>query len=302
MDADDRTRITAVAGQVAFTTSGGVSVGAALSTNNITRNTRASIRGAGTTVTADGIAVLADSDAQIEGIAAGGTGAQSFAAGGSLATNTIAGSLATDVSSGAQVSGSKQVQVFASDKTLIFGGAGQAAFVVGAGVAVGTAVTTNTTTRQVTAYITDASTKATASSVQVHADTLASIEALAAVGTGAGTIAADYSLVENQIQNTTDAGVLNSAVVNADSVFDLAAATIRHIESLSGPGAGTAGTLAAAAAQGKNVIANTILARIENATVSGGTIDVLASSDDDNNDGLTGPGGQKRRLQQQLRR
>ena len=283
--ADDRTRITAVAGQVAFTTSAGASIGAALATNEITRNTTASIEGAGTTATADALQVLAASDAQIEGIAAGGTGAQSFAAGGSLATNTIAGTLDAHVDSGATATGSKQLVVNATDHTIIFGGAGQAAFVVGAGVAVGTAITTNTTTRHVVAFVGGTGSSATASSVQISADTVATIEALAAVGTGAGTIAADYSLVDNEIQNTTDAGVLDGALVSADNV-SIRGSDDSTIESFSGAGAGAPGTLAAAAAQGKNVISNNVFARIDNATVNGGTIDVLASSDDDNNDGL----------------
>ena len=50
-------------------------------------------------------------------------------------------------------------------------------------------------------------------------------------------IAADYSLVENEIQNTTDAGVLNSAVVTGNSVF-VRGSDDSTIKSLSGAGAG----------------------------------------------------------------
>ena len=262
MDASDHSRISAVAGEVAFTFSGGASVGAALSTNEITRDTVASIDGAGTNASATALEVLAMSDAQIEGIAAGGVGAQNFAAGGSLTTNTIAGSLDAHLSGGATVAASKTVTVGANDSSLIIGAAGQAAFLTGAGAAVGTAISTNTTTRHVVAFVSDDHTTANAGVLKILADTLATIDALAAVGVGGGTVAADYSLVENQIQNTTDAGVLNSAVVAGDSVF-IRGSDDSTIKSLSGAGAGTAGTLAAAAAQGKNLIANNVFAHVD---------------------------------------
>ena len=81
VDASDHSRISAVAGEVAFTFSGGAWVGTALSTNEITRDTVASIDGSDTNASATALEVLAMSDAQIEGIAARGDGAQNLCRG-----------------------------------------------------------------------------------------------------------------------------------------------------------------------------------------------------------------------------
>ncbi len=101
--ASDDATIIAISGGAAGSTT--AAVGAAFSKNLIGDTVTASVDGAGTTVTAPSVEIVADLEAQIIAIAVGGAGAETFALGGSLTLNEITSSITAAVTTGADVTG-----------------------------------------------------------------------------------------------------------------------------------------------------------------------------------------------------
>ncbi len=223
---------------------------------------------------------MATADETVNAVTVGGAFAQNFALGGSVTVNNIGGTVNADVAGGAAATGTTQVTVGASDKTQITGVAGQAAVALGAGAAVGAAATSNNSTRQVGAAIDGAGTTAQAPSVQVTVAVAATINALGAVGAYASTAAGDLALILNNITNTSDAHITGGAVVSGNSV-QVHSSDDSNIRALAGAGAGSS-TVAVAASTASNEIGNMVSARVDGATVTGGTLDVTAAANDDN--------------------
>src|SRR5262249_15599149 len=113
--------------------------------------------------------------------------------------------------------------------------------------------------------------------VDVAAETDATIKAIAAVGSGSGSIAASAAQTLNTIQNTTSTHVSGSAVINVAGDLQITATDDSTITSLAGTGAGS-GTAAGALAIGTNDISNSIVANIEGATVTANSIEITADS------------------------
>ena len=105
----------------------------------------------------------------------------------------------------------------------------------GAGtIAGGASVSTNTSRSQVSAYI-DAAT-VTAPAVEVRTHTGGDIKAVAIVGTGAGTVAADAAVALNDIGNVSVAHVTGGAVVTAPGSLTIASADSSYIVVWAGAG------------------------------------------------------------------
>ncbi|MET0320104.1 MAG: leukotoxin LktA family filamentous adhesin, partial [Duganella sp.] len=279
--------ITAVAGMVQLTR--GNNYGVSLAWNQIANHTSATIGDATVKATGAGgsIAVLAEADTSILGIAAGVSASGKMAGAGSATLNFIDNSVTAQVGS---ATSSKQavleaatVEVNAADASTVRTLAGQVSF--GSNNAVGAALTVNVSQGTLAAGIVNAKLTA-ADAVGVTADNRARIDAAAIAGaasTDGNAVAGSLAL--NFIDNSTGASVRAStidagtaataataATGNAVTVSALDASVIR---ALSGAAA-AAGKVGAGAALSFNSIDNASRATIAGSTLTG--VDTLALS------------------------
>ncbi|HET9216574.1 MAG TPA: VCBS repeat-containing protein, partial [Terriglobia bacterium] len=270
--ADDDSGIFALSGGAAGAQS--FAVGAAISNNDLRSNVTALIDAA--TATAPEINVLTTTNSDIVAISAGGTGAQSFALGGSISLNEIQNELSSSVSGQAVVVAGASLNIEAHDDANIVAIGANGTGAVGA--AVGASISTNELSSTVRAFIHNAS--PIAPSINILATTESDIDAITAAGTGAEGFAAGGAVSLNEISNTVDAHISGGAVVSPTNVLNIHAHddTIIVAVSISGQGAaGGAFGLAAAT----NDVGSSVMAFIEDATASAPAIDISASTNAD---------------------
>ena len=142
---------------------GGAAIGAAVATNTVDSTVSSSVVTAPALDPAPSIISYGGKvnvtahrdDPQIVAVALGGEAAQNFAAGGSVATNTVTHTTDAHVSGGTEVSGHNGVTVEANEDSPVIVAAAGNFDISNKGVAVGAAVPTNTITRSLTAYVGD---------------------------------------------------------------------------------------------------------------------------------------------------
>ncbi|NOY98599.1 MAG: hypothetical protein GXP40_05255, partial [Chloroflexi bacterium] len=269
--ASDTSTIESISGTVSL--SWGAAIGAALSTNLIYNTLEAYI--SGSTVSGSQILTKAIFTAVIKALAVGGTGAQYFAAGGSVTLNEIASTIKAyfDI---ANVSTTGQLSLMATDHPTIESLAGNLA--VAGGAAIGAALATNDIGNTVQAYIRNAT--VVASSILLSAGNAgfaSTIKTLTVGGAGAALLAAGGSVSFNDIGSTIQAFIDSNAAVNASGQVSVTATNEATIEALAG-GAAVAGGASVGAALATNSIGNTLEAYISGSAVGGDSVTVNANS------------------------
>ena len=231
---DDATVVT-VAGNVGFSDDG-VAFGAAISLNDQSEEVRATV--AGGTITAGTIEVAARADADITGIAVGAALAETFSLGGSVVRNTSRNVVETTVSDGAALTASGgTILVIAWDDSDVIADAGNVSLIVkseeeggkSAGGAVGASIAWNDVQNQVRTVVDGA--QLTAGTVDVTAESIAWIHALAIAGSGEyagssseggfGFVGAGAVAINN-VANTVEVLVRNGASITATTLSVLA--------------------------------------------------------------------------------
>jgi len=224
--------------------------------NAIDGTVEAHVSGADALVTTPALTVLARDASSIDAVAGVGVGSGSGALAGTLADNRLTGTLLAAIDSGATVTGSGTVTVSAiNDANILLRGGGG----VGAGTAAGgAAIGTNTIAVTTRATIADGNVSAPAISVQAQND--ADIEALTAIGAGAGTASGDAAVALNDIDNHTEASIAGG-IVTASGALRVEATENSSIRAATGAAAG-AGQLAIAVGVSTNDIGSTVTAFI----------------------------------------
>jgi len=241
--------------------SGGISVGAAVATNDIDGAIRAYVDGSDLTAASGAIDLTATSDATVRTITAGGTKAGAFAAGGSVSLNDIATTTETYVADNSVVDGQSGVSLSATGNYTIESLAGSLMHASG-GTSVGAALATNDISGPIAAYINGSTVTSGSGGVALAADSTSTIESLAGTVEEGG-VSVGAAVATNDIGNTIRAKVKNSSVdsTNGKVLVDVSgASTIKVLA------AGLAGGQQAALAGGValNDIANTIEALVVN--------------------------------------
>jgi hypothetical protein len=267
----DGSTIAALAGSVAG--AGVVAVGASVATNDITTVVRGRIENATVSGSGNTIDVRAATSSSISSITAGGTGAGTFAAGGSVSLNDIQNSLDAHINGAAQINDQGTVRVQADDTSKIQSLAGT---VTGAGVvSIGAAVATNDIQTIATAFVETAT--VVAGSLEVLSTSASSIKTLSAGLSGAGTVSITGAISLNKIRNTLDAHIQGAATVTVSEKAQVSASNTSTIESLSGQ-AGGAGAVGIGGAAAYNEISGTTRSYVENATVTASNGNVLVTA------------------------
>lgn len=277
----DDTNITAVAGEAALATSSSShSIGAAVSTNTITRTETAGVDGANTTVTGNTIEVQATNDAVINAITVGGQGADGSAFGGSVSVNNIGGTLDVYLTGGAHATAVQSLTLLADDKTQINAVAGLAAVTTGSGsAAFGAALSTNNITRAVSVRVEGGMTVAGGTTVEVLAKGEANVNAIAIGAEKADTFAAGGSIPLNTIGGSVDAHVSGGATITAGTMAQVWASDDTLIFAAGGQAAvSTNSGGAIGAALSTNTITRNTTGYVDGGSVSGDTIEVLATT------------------------
>ncbi len=231
---------------------GTAAVAAAVANNNISEQNNipggADTELMDSTVTGGSATVQATDSAVIKSIAISGSGAGTVAFGGSVAKShghvraTVAADDNTVTLTGA-------LAVSASDQGVIKTAAADAE---GAGTAAGgAAIAINTLDNDIAATLSGGNTQA--GSVSVSAIGKGDLQALAAVGAGAGTVAGDVSDTENIISGNISAKITGAASIGSSGAVNVTATDSSTIKSLSGS-VGFAGTAAFAGARAHNRI------------------------------------------------
>jgi autotransporter-associated beta strand protein len=270
VSAVDNARIVAAAGGLAAGF-GDAAVGAAASRNTLTNQVLAVIENA--SVDAGSVNVLATSNAVIKGIAGSVSGADTFAAGGSIVLNDIANIVDAHVAS-STVRTAGKLLVQATDNPSILAIAGGAA--ISGTAVVGAAFATNDIRDVVTAYLEDTSVPA-AQSVEVRATADAGIEAVTASGGGSGTFSAGGSIALNAIDMLVDAHIVGATTIDASGLVSLSAADESSIRSVAATAQG-AGAAAIGGAVGTNDIGTIVNASITDGAITAGRVEVTAVS------------------------
>jgi len=281
ISAQETASIQAWAGGVAG--AGGVGVGAAVARNDVFTAVTAAITLATVTSTLGRVDVEGTSAAIVKAFAVGGAGAGSFAAGGSVSSNTIGTLVRAEIAAGGQVAARGRIGVAATSTPTLQAFAG--GFAGAAGAAIGAAVATNSVYGLTLASIGGgrkggpamplaAVVTSTADTIQVAASWIPSVKSLAVGGVGAGAFAAGGSVATNVMAGIVDAGILEGSAVSAAGLVTVAASMSPAncgavIEALAGGVVG-AGAAAVGAAVATNTIGNTVVARVETATVASG--------------------------------
>lgn len=286
LDAEDSAQIRALAGSVAGAGTG--AVGAALAGNTIADRTTAFVESANVAASQE-LQLMASSSAIISSATAGGAGAEKFALGGAVSVNNIANTNEARVARDATASAGIDVRLTSRDRAAINSLAGA---VAGAGTAtIGLANATNTIANTNRAFVEDAQIDSSGSiALATQGNTV--INTLAAGGGGAGKAAVHGSLAMNNIGNTLDAHLDQSAAVNAADDVKVTVRDDSEIVALADTITG-AGVLSANASAATNQIANNLSATILDAQVTtlGGNVLVSTNTDDTIRTEAAGVGG-----------
>jgi Ca2+-binding RTX toxin-like protein len=218
------------------------------------------------------IRISSAANRRIETFAGAGAGAGTAALVGSDAENDIGGDVRTNVSAGTiRTSGAVVVEARDDSSIFVIAGAGAGAGAFSAGTTIGE----NTIRSTIGASVEGGA--VTGATVDILGVIHADIFSISAIGTGAGTVSGNFSLAQNEFQNSVDASVSGSAVVEATGAVKLTATDDSLIRSLSGAGSGAA-LVGASVAMAKNTGATTLRAEVAGATVRGSTVQVLAET------------------------
>lgn len=269
--ADDSSTIESLAGALTIGSKG--SAGAGVSTNDITNSIAAYVDLVDMKADTNGIDISAKSAATIKNISAGGAGAGSYSAGGSVSLNDIDNTI-TAYADSSTVEAPGDVNVSAVDNSTIESLAGT---VTGAGTAsIGAAIATNEISNDVKAYGRLATLKSTSENVNISAASTNTIKSISAGVSGAGTAAITGAVSLNTIGGETSAKSTNTTL-NASKGVSLSATETSTIRSISGAagGAGTAGIGGGAA---YNELSNTVVASIDGGTITATNDSVLVKA------------------------
>ena len=260
------------------TGAGGLSVGAAFSTNNIGSTLTAYIESARAAATLGSVQVTVDSHASIEALTVGGFGAFLVAGGASVSRNAIHNTLDAHIADSATIQAQGAITIGATDMATIasLGGA-----VVGAGgVAIGGSTGKNEIGGAIKAFIDGANVQSTAGGILVEARGESTIKSLTVSGMGAALVAGGGSLSHNEITRAVDAHISGGAQVHAQRLVQVSAFDAPSIQTFAGAGAGAAG-VAVGVSLSENAIGGSVTGRIADATVSSelGNVEVLGTTD-----------------------
>ncbi len=262
LDAKDDSDIRSVAGSASY--GGKAGVGAAVAISTVDSDTTARISGAGKTVNGDaGVSATATNDNSIVAVAAAVGASQGVAASGAVTWNVISNKTEATLSGASVTSSGNAVNLDADDTADISAISGNAAISTGSG-SVGISGSYNEIDNETYARATGGSISGT--SVRLEATEDATIEAIAAGGSGSSKVAVSGSLGVNTIGNITEAST-SGTTLNTAGDATVRAADNSDIFSVTGA-VGAAGNGAVGASGSYNHIGSTVTAAI-----SGGTVD-----------------------------
>ncbi|MCA1979654.1 MAG: leukotoxin LktA family filamentous adhesin, partial [Thiobacillus sp.] len=256
LDADDLADIFSISGNAAISTGQGA-VGIAASYNAIDNETYA--RALDGSLSGTAVRLDATENADIQAIAAGGSGAAKVAASGSLGINTI-GNITEASTAGTTINTAGDVAVRATDDSEILSITG-AVGVAGNG-AVGAAGSYNHIGSTVTASVSGGTVDA--ANVQVEAQRTATMEVWAVAGSGAGTAGFAGSIALNDIGGVTTARVGEGADVDASGNMLVVAESDDRIDARAGA-IGVGGSVGAAGSIAFNNVHADTLAQVSGA-------------------------------------
>jgi hypothetical protein len=220
IQAGNTARIYVGVGGLAYS-NGGSTVGAAISTNEITNDIYAAIDGGTATATNGDLTVTAITDARIINVCVGvaaSKGNGPFAGAGSIALNWIHGTADAHIAGATSVTAKGPVKVTASDISEIDVGAGGIAINMGGKAAVGAAIAYNyiggdrdnaaaTTVNSAKAYISDSSVTSQTGNIEVLAKGAQKTIAVAIAGSNADNVALSGSFAVNYSKAVTEGGI-----------------------------------------------------------------------------------------------
>jgi hypothetical protein len=283
VEATETSAIDGAAGSAAFA-SQNAAIGAAIVTNTLADATAATIDGS--TVSANTVTVEAlSTQDQITAVAAGGEGSGGFAAGASVAINTIRNVTTAALQNGAVIADARAVTIHAGESGNTYtASAGNIALAKNA--AVGVAVATNDIATTIEADVTGKATKfgLDVGTVDISADRVDALNlALAVGGAGAQNFALAGSVATEKDRSAIvaeAAGGVSLAVVGAVSIDAEDHGNTNTVTAGSVAGAKTAAIGAAAATAD---LAPTVLAGVTEGTsaTSDGTVDIDAQQSGD---------------------
>jgi len=221
--------IRALAGNVAG--AGAVAIGAGVATNDMAATTTASIDGssvvAGAARFGGSVGVTANATPRVETIALGGAGAAVFAAGGSVATMTLANVVDARIATAADVTAGDAITVSAVSTTSVDLTAGAAA---GAIVAAGAGIATATVNNRTDATATGGAVLRAESLVEVGARGQFSRFQVDAYIGGGGIVALDAARAVMTSRNDASATITGGAVVERAAAVRVTATTTSPLE------------------------------------------------------------------------
>ncbi|MCY7332058.1 MAG: hypothetical protein LH649_05235 [Pseudanabaena sp. CAN_BIN31] len=282
ISAKDTSTIVANANSVAIAATiaigGAVSVSGSIARNTISNNVQAFIQNAdnGVTSTSGDIQLSAEEKATISAISV----AASFSAGlvglagaGAESTNTIS-NIAKSYIGNSKVQSQGNLRLTAIDGSAIAALAG--AISGGTTGAVGASLSTNNIANQINAQITK-STVTSNGSVDLKADSQATIDAIAVGASLAGLFAAGGAVTLNRITNRTTTSITDSSVVEAQNNVSLVASDESTIRALAGQVSVSFGA-SVGAAIATNDIANQVIAESNASSITSKAGDVSMSA------------------------
>ncbi|RUT07776.1 hypothetical protein DSM106972_020360 [Dulcicalothrix desertica PCC 7102] len=244
LTAKEDAKIESLAGSISV--GGAASVGASVATNNISSQIIAEVNNSQVAVSAGDINLSATSTGTIDSLAAGGTDAGTFAAGGAVTVNNLSNTVRANIANGSDVQAQGNVGLTATNSATIQSLAGQ---ITGAGgAAIGASVAINNSSNTTQAYISDSTvdSKGLLKAVAKNTGTIKSASAGASISGG---VALTGSVSVNNITNTTDAHASNVTISSLSGV-EISAVDEATIQSFAGQisvGIGAAGVGAAVA-------------------------------------------------------
>ncbi|MCW5623517.1 MAG: leukotoxin LktA family filamentous adhesin, partial [Burkholderiales bacterium] len=268
MTARDESTVRSLAGAVAFSAS--ASVGASAATNEIDNTIEVVVIDAEARSGNGKVRLLAQSDASVESLSAGGAVSANAALAGAVSFNRITNDVSADAGAGAVLSGGAGVELDADDTSGIESLAGQVT--VAGALAIGGSAAYNEIGNTVRARATNAQLASSAGSILLTADSHAGVDTIAAgasvafdITQGGGALAG--SLAINVFDNHVEASATGSTLTAEGSVGLVA--------NYDGSGAIYAGTAAVGTALGAggsmavSTLANTVDAFTSGSTVHG---------------------------------
>jgi len=273
VQADSKGLVESYAG--GFAGAGTGAVGAAVSLNEIDAEIVSQVVDSVIASPAGMVRVLGAANSRLQSVAVGGTGAQSFALGGGVATNDIHANLAVNVT-GSSIDSAKNVEVSAENSSLIKALSGGVAGA--AGSAIGAGVSLNEINSSINSSVVDS--QVSGKNVSVTASNDSDIESLAVGGAGAASFALGGGVATNEIQATMEARVTGSTI-DAEKNVDVSAENSSEIRTLSGGVAG-AGAYAIGAGVSLNEIESNMSASVMDSQINSGKDVSVTSSNDAN--------------------